>query len=327
MSEAGREETNVSRASEIEARAAAFLERQISADWSAEDRAELDAWLGESWANRTAYLRLDTAWHRTDRLVALRRPLSGSDDVAAKPRRAPVFLKFAAAIGAIAILGAGAAAYLMRPQDRVFATPVGGHEAIAFADGTRIELSTDTMLRARMTTSGRTIWLERGEAYFQVKHNAANPFVVIAGNHRVTDLGTKFLVRRDPGRLEVALVEGRVRFEAPHSPSQSALLAPGDVVTATTSTMFVTRENSKSLASELAWRRGALVFDNMTLADAAAEFNRYNERKLIIADPAVARLTIVGKFRTSDVEPFARVIRNVLGLHVEAKGNDIVISR
>jgi len=315
------------RASDIEARAASFLERQIGEEWNDTDRAELDAWLTQSWANRTSYLRLDAAWSRTDRLAALRRPTPDMAEPVQPASRFPAILKFAAALAGIAVLGAGAAVYFSRPQERVFATPVGGHESVAFADGSRIELSTDTVLRTRMTTSGRTVWLEKGEAYFQVKHDAANPFVVIAGNHRVTDLGTKFLVRRDPGRLEVALLEGRVRFEAPRSPSQSALLAPGDVVTATTSTMFVTRETQKALTGELAWRRGALMFDNMTLADAAAEFNRYNQRKLIIADPAVARLTIVGKFRTTDVEPFARIIRNVLGLHVEAKGDDIVISR
>ena len=43
---------------------------------------------------------------------------------------------------------------------------------VSFADGTRIELNTDTVLRARMTTSERTVWLDQGEAYFQVKHDS-----------------------------------------------------------------------------------------------------------------------------------------------------------
>jgi len=324
MSEAGHEP---SRAGRIEAEAAAFLERRIAGEAGEEERAALDAWLGQSWAHRSTYLRLDAAWRRTGRLAALRRPTPDIADVPRERRVRAMAAKLAAALAAIAVIGYGAFAYVSRPEDRVYATPVGGHEMIAFADGSHIELSTDTVLRTRMTTRERKVWLEKGEAYFQVRHDASHPFMVIAGNHRVVDLGTKFLVRRDPGRLEVALVEGRVRFEAQHSPSQSALLRPGDVVTATASTMFVTRETKASLARELAWRHETLVFDNMTLADAAAEFNRYNQRKLIIADPAVAEITIVGKFRTRDVEPFARVIRNVLGLKVVAKGDDFVISR
>ena len=154
--------------------------------------------------------------------------------------------------------------------------------------------------------------------------------MVIAGDHRVTDLGTKFLVRRDPGRLEVALVEGRVRFDAAdaQAQSQSALLTPGDVVTATASTVFVHERAPHRACARTAWRRGVLVFDKTTLADAAREFNRYNraethhrrsggraahDRRHISA-PAMS-------------EAFARVVRNVLGLHVENHGDEIVISR
>lgn len=322
MSEA-RPDIPVSRATEIEAQAAAFLEREVSGDEF--DRAALDAWMAQSWAHRSAYLRLEAAWRRTDRLAALRRADIEQD--ARKERRFPIALSIAAGFGVVAFLGVAASLYFTRPEDRVFTTPVGGHESVSFADGTRIELSTDTVVRTRMTTKERTVWLERGEAYFQVRHDPNHPFAVIAGNHRITDLGTKFLVRRDPARLEVALLEGRARFDAPHSPSQSAVLKPGDVITATTSTVFITHETGKSLAGQLAWRKGMLVFDNMTLADAAAEFNRYNDQKLLIADPAVAKLTIVGKFRTDDVAAFARIIRNVLGLKIEAKGDDFVISR
>lgn len=323
MSEARPDMPAPSRTDEIEAQAAAFLERQMGDDDA--DRAALDAWLAQSWAHRSTYLRLEAAWRRTDRLAALRGAVIEQD--VQKMRRFPLALSIAAGFGMLAILGVATTAYLTRPLDRTYATPVGGHESVSFADGTRIELSTDTVLRVRMTTKERMVWLERGEAFFQVRHDANHPFAVIAGNHRITDLGTKFLVRRDPGRLEVALVEGRARFDAQHSQSQSAVLSPGDVVTATISTVFITHETSKSLSGQLAWRKGMLVFDNMTLADAAAEFNRYNGQKLVIADPAVASLTIVGKFRTDDVAAFARIIRNVLGLKVEAKGDDFVISR
>jgi transmembrane sensor len=169
------------------------------------------------------------------------------------------------------------------------------------------------------------VWLERGEAYFQVKHNSENPFVVYAGHHRVTDLGTKFLVRRDPGRLEVALIEGSVRFGAAAGNAQSALLKPGDVATATTGTMFVAKESLKRLDNELSWRRGLLVFKHTTLAAAASEFNRYNRQQLIIADPAAASLTIDGTFPVNNVGDFAKLAEVVLGLKVEHHGGEIVI--
>ena len=78
--------------------------------------------------------------------------------------------------------------------------------------------------------------------------------------------------------------------------------------------------------NELGWRRGVLVFDNTTLADAAIEFNRYNRQKLVIADPAAARLTIDGTFQTTDVRHLP-MPRRTCSTARRDRGNEIVISR
>lgn len=322
MSEAGHSHA----AADIEATAAEWLQRRNFWNWSKADQTALDAWLSESMSHQLAFWRLEAAWDRTERLEALR---SAEAEPAPQRKIWPAAWKIAAGFGVAAIIGVAAAHYIMAPRDRVFTTPVGGREIVSFEDGTKVELNTDTVLRARMTTDRRTIWLDKGEAYFQVRHDPKHPFVVYAGDHRITDLGTKFLVRRDPARLEVALMEGSVRFGAVDaSPkSRTALLVPGDVVTATPSTMFVTHRSKSALVRQLGWEHGMLVFDNMTLADAANEFNRYNRQKLVIADPGSAKLTIVGTFHTTDVKAFIDVAQDVFKLHIENNGNEIVISR
>jgi transmembrane sensor len=309
----------------IEARAAEWLiERQDKESWSAEDRDALEEWLAQSPAHEIAFLRLEEAWGRSQRLSALHPPAPES-----LPRMAPLLLRIAAALVVAAAIGGFAAAQLMRPHDRVFSTPVGGHESITFADGSKVELNTNTVLRARMTTEQRVVYLEKGEAFFQIRHDAAHPFVVMVGDRRITDLGTQFVVRREPGGLKVAVVQGRVWFDPAdrQSPSQSAMLTPGDVATVTANKMRVTHATARTLATGLSWRRGVLVFDNTTLADAAAELNRYNSRKLVIADPAIASETIGGTFGTGDIEAFARVARTALGLHVANNGAELIIFR
>jgi transmembrane sensor len=184
-------------------------------------------------------------------------------------------------------------------------------------------------VRVRMTTSQRIVWLDQGEAYFDVKHDAAHPFMVFAGGRRITDLGTQFLVRRYPRTLEVALLQGRVRVGAQdeHAQSPSRLLAPGDVAIATAGSMAITEKPVQEIANELAWRRGVLVFDNATLGDVVAEINRYNRQKLVIADADAAGLKIVGTFRTDDVQGFTDIVHAVFKLHVRNTGTEIVISR
>jgi transmembrane sensor len=180
-----------------------------------------------------------------------------------------------------------------------------------------------------MTSDQRVVWLEKGEAFFQVKHDAMHPFIVIAGDRRITDLGTAFAVRRDRGKLRVSVVQGRVWLDEPNKPKtqQSAMLTAGDVATATAAGMSVTKDSVREISSGLTWLQGVLVFKYARLADAAAEFNRYNRQKLVITDPSVAKLTIYGAFPTGNVELFSRVVRDVLGLRVRNTGQQIVISR
>jgi transmembrane sensor len=321
------EATQLVDASVVETRAANWLQRRQFWDWSESDQADLDSWLGESPVHLVTFLRLEAAWGRAERLVALGAAPEQADSHPRKPFW-PIFIRAAAGLAVIAALGAAANIFL-RPGDRTFSTPVGGHEVVSFADGSRIELDTDTIIRTRMNTEQRMVWLEKGKAYFKVKHDGAHPFMVIVGNRRVTDLGTEFLVSRDARQFEVAVVKGRVWLEASDKqlPAQSALLKPGDVAVATAQSVSVTTRSAQSLANGLAWRHGVLVFDHTTLADAALAFNRYNSGKLVIGDPSVAHLTIDGSFQENNLQLFARVVRAVLGLHIENRGDRTIISR
>jgi len=313
-------------AAEVEASASLWLEQRDFGDWSEQAQKELDVWLAQSWENRVAFWRLDAAWNRTERLAALRRPADEPAPVSRRPVM-PIVMGIAAAFAIVAMLGVAASHFIARPADKIYATAIGGRETVKFADGTRIELNTDTVLRMRMTTAERTVWLEKGEAYFEVKHDAAHPFTVITGSNRVTDLGTKFAIRRDAGRLHLALLEGRVRFGAVKGQAQSVLLAPGDTVTATEDSISVTKEPMQALTDALSWRHGVLSFDNALLSDVVSEFNRYNSEKIVVADPAAASMTITGTFRTDNVEAFIGTVQRVFQLHIARHGESIVISR
>jgi len=310
---------------DIEARAAEWLERRVGENWSQDNQAALDAWLAQSPAHTVAYWRLNAAWSRTRRLAAVH-PQKEAQSWTAN-RFLPILLRLAAGLAIVAV-GIAAAQFLLQPRERTFSTAIGGHESVAFADGSRIELNTNTVLRARMTTDQRIVWLDRGEAYFQIKHDPAHPFIVMVGNHRVTDLGTQFSVRRETGRLQVAVMQGRVTLDAPDAQgaAQIALLTPGDVATAVANRISVKRASQKILTLGLSWRHGALVFDNTSLSDAAVEFNRYNRQQLVIADPSVASLKIYGTFRADNVGDFTRLTEAVFGLRVADQGNRIVLS-
>lgn len=322
----------------ISERAAELFANRRFGPWTDEDEAALDAWLAESALNRVAWLRVRTVATCADEIGALHDFRANAsrhhrDEESGAFRGIRKFVFPAALAASLALLAAGGiplARYLMRPVEHTYSTDVGGQTLLKFADGTQIELNTSTTVRYRMTTAERTVWLERGEAWFHVAHDAANPFSVIIGNHRVTDLGTEFLIRRNPaqvpGQVEVAVLSGRASLSTEGVPSEASLKA-GDDAIATQSSLSITRKTAQELADELAWQRGVLVFRNARLADVVGEFNRYNTTKLVIGDPSIGDLRLSAELQSNDYIAFLNLAEMRLNLRAEREGQDIVISR
>lgn len=311
----------------IHARAVEWLlAREDNEDWSGADQAALDAWLNEAPEHLLAYWRAKSGWKRTEVLSALRpfRPQP-------KPEPAHNWKRFRLAMVAasVAVIGiAGIIAANWKTERYVtYSTALGGHKTLALGDGSEIELNTDTVVRLPKGV-GRQVILEKGEAFFQVRHDDSNPFIVTTNSGRVVDLGTKFVIRQHNRVVKVSLVEGRARFEgaSQEGEKRSVVLDPGDVVLATADSVSLMKKPARELSNEMGWRHGMLIFRHKTLAEAADEFNRYNTEKIIV-DPSVAHLEIRGTFHTADVSLFARMTEKALGLHTSTKGNDISITR
>ncbi|MBS0473462.1 MAG: FecR domain-containing protein [Proteobacteria bacterium] len=308
---------------DIEAQAAQWLAREDAGLTPAAEAAR-DAWLESATANRVAYLRLRAAWTRADRLAVLR----GS----AVPRARPGFplsrRGLAACIAALALCGVIALGYAVYPQES-YETPVGARETVHLADGSTMELNTNTAVRATIDETNRKLVLDHGEVYLQVVHDPARPFVVIAGRRRITDLGTKFSVRRDGDKVDVLVSEGRVSIV---DLDKERIVPPviakrGTQVLSNADNTLVAIRSPQEVHNALGWRQGLLIFNQETLADAAAEFNRYNRKKLVVQGGAVADTRIGGSFDASNADAFARLMRDGFGFRVEDRGDEIQISQ
>ncbi|KQM61907.1 MULTISPECIES: FecR family protein [unclassified Sphingomonas] len=324
----------MSTAREIEQQAADWLMRSEEPGWSAADEAGLQAWLDRSMANKAAFWRLRHGWQQADRIVALgagapsvaRRAWSG---FGASPR-------WLTAFAASLVLVCTSVVYLSSSDgttDRVdpqrIATKIGGHKIVSLKDGSRIELNTATSIRAAVTPARRQIWLDQGEAYFEVAHSREHPFVIHAGPRTVTVLGTKFSVRREGNRVTVSVVEGRVRIDG--TPKQAAMttsstVTTGDVAIAQGASMLIGTRPPEAIEAGLAWREGMLALDRQTLGEAVEEFNRYNVLPIVIDDPRVAAIRIGGTFQASNANAFVRLLHDAYGLRVTRQADAIKIS-
>ncbi|MBT9499690.1 MAG: FecR domain-containing protein [Burkholderiaceae bacterium] len=315
----------------IESQAADWLARKDGERWTPEQQQALDDWLAASTLHRVAYLRLDSAWQRADRLRALQsaeRPQPVMPQVPAALLARPWVRRSLGGLGGLAIALMAWVLVgdfnLAKPDTEHYATAVGKREAVALADGSRLTLNTATRVRTAVTAQERRVWLDQGEAFFDVAHDASRPFVVIVGTQRVTVLGTKFSLRRDGERLRVAVLEGRVKVQS--DGAQATVLTREDAAVADARNLLVTKKTPQQLQASLSWLQGKLIFDQISLAEAAQQFNRYSHRQLVIADPAAAQIRIGGSFDAGNVEAFARLLHVGFGLEVQLQGDEIRIS-
>ena len=343
---------------QIERTAAAWLARRDAGAWSPNDQAALDAWLQEATAHRVAFLRLETTWRRADRLRALgtgrgdpRPPPRGEwtftpfartneTDTRLRTRRPPLkastpmrrLLRGLLAMAACLVLAAvlwPAWHSQSAAESASYATAVGALREVPLADGSRITLSSDSRVRVTYSRDERHIELQQGEAFFEVAKNPGRPFTVVAGERRVTAVGTRFDVRRERADLRVVVTQGVVRLEAQAGvdgqrqpitllPAGSVALASGDGVTVQSGPIAQAEDR-------LSWRSGFLVFHDTPLAAAAAEFNRYNTRKIVVGDAATGALRIGGNFRWSNAEAFVRLLQQGFPVRAEQRADAIVL--
>jgi transmembrane sensor len=214
-----------------------------------------------------------------------------------------------------------------------FSTSIGGFQRIVLEDRSAIELNTDSEVRVALTPNVRRVELVRGEAFFEVAHDTVRPFIVSAGRTAVRAVGTKFDVRRLGNSVEVFVDEGKVSVGEPSLlESQGDLLAisiplltAGQSALAGGDGVQLKQIPKREMARKLAWQNQMLEFDSDTLADVAAQFNRYNRRQLVIADPRLATLRIGGYFRPTNLDAFINVLQSHFGVSVNPDGNRLLL--
>lgn len=308
---------------DLMAEAAAWLARLHSDDGD-DARAALDAWLAEDPDHAAAFARAEEAWailpRAADQLV------SGPALRPAPQARRPAFLGAAAAIAASVVVALASVWWLAEGRG-AYVTRPGEQKVAMLDDGSRIALNTDTRLDVQFNAGRRRIRLDRGEAMFEVAHDAGRPFVVVAGDTRVQALGTAFIVRRTADDVVVTLIKGRVAVTREASPlsggSDARLeLRPGERLTEPED--GPARIEPTSVEAATAWRRGQTVFDDTPLGMAVGELNRYGGPRIVIEDPRVAALPISGVYAANAAD-FAEAAAALHGLRVERSGEELHI--
>ena len=292
-----------------------------------EDRVRL--WIAEDPRHAVALERATDAWQTSGHLNPRR---SGLDSLIRSRPRPTVTVPTLAGMGILCV-AIVAAVYFLR--DDTLKTGPAEQRTVQLSDGTEVALNANTRVTVSYDAQVRKVILVSGEALFTVIKHQPRPFIVVIGDQKVVAVGTSFMVRRDDPSgtaFAVTLVEGRVAIEptswpnvVPTAPVTGLkLLNPGERLRFEGSS--TDREDSPSIERVTAWQRGQLIFDDTSLSEAAAEFNRYGTQKLTIDGASLGKLRVGGVFRIGDPASFAHAMANAYHLQVIEDDRSIVLT-
>lgn len=346
---------------QVEREAALWLARRDAGAWGERQQVALDAWLDEAVAHRVAFLRLEAAWEHTARLKAL---AAGASRDGVPPRGAwhdsPYFAPLFGAAAPTTVPAPRAVRRSPRPRRRhlpgivaacamlavmiaagmvwrefvhvdrgEWRTTAGAQQTVRLADGSIATLGGDSALRAALSRGERDLYLPRGEVFFDVAHDSSRPFVVHAAGYNVIAVGTRFDVRHGAsGKLRVVVTRGLVRLQSADDSTQApAMLPAGSIAMVDGGKVLIQQLSPEEADDRLAWRDGHAVFHGTPLADAVEEFNRYNARKIVIADPSLDALRVGGNFRLDNGAAFVRLLEQVFPVQAAQQGDRTVLTR
>lgn len=290
-------------------------------------RGAYDAWLSSEPHHPAAMSEVERVWGAVRQpAIDLAQDLAHSATVPTIARARPDRRRrsyYAVALAASVLLVAGLSWLQFGGYDRLRSdayTSVGEMRRLILEDGSIVTLNTDTALSFNLDASRREVKLLRGEAYFEVAHDPARPFVVdsSAGSARV--LGTAFNIQLDRDQMRVSVVDGNVSVSSGDS---SAVLAKGQ--SAWMRNGAIEPEADRNAVAVKAWQRGQIVFYRAPLSEVVAELGRYRHGVVMIRGEALRRMPVSGAFDVTDPDEGLRLMRETLGVRSLRLGGWITV--
>jgi transmembrane sensor len=312
-----------------------------AADWvdrldelSSAERQELTAWLEASPMHAAAFASLRRNLRDPALLAAIDRVRDGDESLAA-PSIAPIIARTAPRTQRWGLIAAGLIAlaagstltarllWTSRTEAPIeLATAIGARSDYALSDASVIHLNADSQATVVYGKAARDVRLHKGDAMFDVAKNANRPFNVMAGDTKVTAVGTTFEVDRVSDAVEVRVFEGAVRVSRANAAPR--LVGKGE--------WLLLASDRKVTAGRFApetyqgWRSDWLDAEQMPLKYVVARLNRYTADQVVLSEGAIGDLKVTGRFRLDQTHNALAMISALLAVDAAKQGRHIYLS-
>lgn len=298
---------------------------EVAADWAdrlpdltADERAELEAWLAGAPGRAAAFALM----RDTQRDTAL---LEAAGRLRAAPAAQKRQLRMGLIAAGVAMVAGLSVVLLMRPylaeKPIELATPVGARAEHRMSDKSVITLAADTGVSVRYSRAARDVALKKGDAVFDVAKDAKRPFRVQAGDTQVTAVGTTFEVELVSDAVQVRVFDGVVRVNRDGAERR---VGKGEWLMLVADRAPV--QGRLEADSYQAWRSDWLDADALPLKYVIARLNRYTAQSVALHDAALGELKVSGRFKLDRPAESLAMIAALLDMRADRDGRKVYLS-
>lgn len=304
-----------------------FLRLQ-AAPQDAQLRAEMERWCAVDEANAKAWRKAERVWQLSAQLApttAAQWPqqpaLAPVVALPVRPKRRRYWL--GGAIAACLVVALAPSLSLRMQAD--YRTAAGETRDVTLADGSVVQLDSDSAIAVDIAEGHRDVRLLKGQAFFKVTPDKRKPFHVRAQALEVTVTGTAFNVDVGAGQMRVAVQEGSVKVDDWRAAKElAAQLKPGDRLDYHEGQA---RLDTFAPAQAAAWRKGQVVADDTPVSEVVAQLRRYTPGLVLLRNDELGRKRVTGVYDLRKPQAALRAVLQPHGGKVEAYGPWVIVLR
>lgn len=217
-----------------------------------------------------------------------------------------------------------------KPVYNTIETPNGGQYQIILPDGTKVWLNAASILKFPSSFAGlkeRRVDLN-GEGYFEVSHNAGQPFIVKTRQQEVFVLGTHFNIASYTGETTITtLLKGAVmvrragKIVNPLEGVDFAVLKPGEQSELKEKIIV----GPADLEMVTAWKDGMFIFNRTKLQSILMQLSRWYNVRVDYSDVPKDRAFSGAILRASNLSSVLKMLNETSGIKFKIEDNTIKI--
>lgn len=166
-----------------------------------------------------------------------------------------------------------------------------------------------------------------GNAYFNVKENKEQPFIVHANQIRIEVTGTEFNVDARTRATDVVLTEGNINISLPEKTalSEKTFLNAGEKFRLDTLRNTYITEKVNTELYTAAWKKHEWQFQETTLETVGNFIKEYYGVDVFFSNSHLKDLTITAVISVNDFQTLINILEKTLNINIQVKSQQLII--